>query len=136
MTHRHFKVFVILLIASGYAWLAWNWNDGAKGETQPLCLIKYATGLACPSCGTTRAVVQLAEGNIVRSVQTNPLGLIAAGFLLLAPFWLGYDFLKNKNATWLTYCWAEKKIQSNTVVSVALVVLVTVNWIWNIWKNL
>lgn len=136
MSDRRFKFFAILLVVSGYAWLAYNWSTNQEQEQHSLCIIKYVTGYPCPACGTTRSVILLAKGDMVNALQTNPFGLIAAGFLLLAPFWLCYDFLKKKNATWLTFRWAEKQIQSNSVIYISLIVLVAVNWIWNVFKDL
>jgi len=134
MNNRQFKFFAFFLVVGGYAWLALNWNFLGE-EKHSLCIVKYVTGYPCPACGTTRAVILLTKGNVVKAIQTNPLGLIAAGFLLLAPFWLCYDFFKRKEATWLTYRWAETKIQSNLIISISLVVLVAINWVWNIYKG-
>src|SRR4051812_6016749 len=112
MNNRQFKFFAFFLVVGGYAWLALNWNYQGE-QRHSLCIVKYVTGYPCPACGTTRAAILLTKGDVVKAIQTNPLGLIAAGFLLLAPFWLCYDFFKRKEATWLTYRWAETKIQSN-----------------------
>ena len=57
----------------------------------PACPFRVATGVACPSCGTTRAITALAEGDLVGALCWNPL--VVAGSLafviagLLAPTW-------------------------------------------------
>lgn len=47
-----------------------------------LCFFKYATGLDCPGCGLTRAVVFVFHGEIQQSLRLHLLGIPAA--LLIA----------------------------------------------------
>ncbi len=52
----------------------------------PQCLFKKLTGLPCPTCGATRAVVHLAHGDISHAFMMNPLtaaGVLAAIFFFL-----------------------------------------------------
>ena len=50
----------------------------------PACLFRAATGIPCPSCGTTRALVHLAHGDLAGSLILNPLfSLIMITALLL-----------------------------------------------------
>ena len=57
----------------------------------PACPFRVATGVACPSCGTGRALEALADGEVVGALSWNPL--VVAGSLafviggLLAPIW-------------------------------------------------
>jgi len=47
----------------------------------PSCAFKGITGIPCPTCGTTRAVVYLSRGDIAAAFTMNPLaalGLMAA----------------------------------------------------------
>jgi len=47
----------------------------------PACIFKGITGIPCPTCGTTRSVVYLSQGDIATALIMNPLaalGLIAA----------------------------------------------------------
>jgi hypothetical protein len=53
----------------------------------PACLFRAATGIPCPSCGTTRALLHLAHGDIAGSLFLNPLfslAMIVALVLFLA----------------------------------------------------
>ena len=50
-----------------------------------ICLFQTLTNLPCFSCGTTRAMVSLAQGDILASLSHNPLGLVLAfGFPMVA----------------------------------------------------
>jgi hypothetical protein len=42
------------------------------------CLFKLFTGIACPSCGTTRALASLAALDLPRAFALNPLAALAA----------------------------------------------------------
>ncbi len=47
----------------------------------PSCVFKGITGFPCPTCGTTRSVLYLSQGDIATALAMNPLaslGLIAA----------------------------------------------------------
>jgi hypothetical protein len=39
----------------------------------PACPFHALTGLPCPGCGATRALVALAQGDVVRAIGWNPL---------------------------------------------------------------
>ena len=47
-----------------------------------LCLFKRLTGVPCPTCGATRALMLLSAGRIAAAWQMNP-GLLSVMFLLL-----------------------------------------------------
>ncbi|MCZ7535537.1 MAG: DUF2752 domain-containing protein [Acidimicrobiia bacterium] len=52
------------------------------------CPLRATTGIPCPLCGMTRAVVAAVHGDVVASVAYNPAGIVAvllAVALLLVP---------------------------------------------------
>ena len=63
----------------------------AAAPFAPRCLWHTWTGLPCPACGTTRAIVHLLRGEAVQGIAMNPLAAIAVGAFLLggvvAPLW-------------------------------------------------
>jgi Protein of unknown function (DUF2752) len=58
----------------------------------PACPWHAVTGLACPGCGSTRAILRLLEGEFAAGFAFNPLATCAAvGFVvggIAAPVWL------------------------------------------------
>lgn len=101
----------------------------------PFCAFKFTTGHPCPACGTTRSVLLLFEGNFSEAILMNPLGLLGFLGLIALPIWLAFDFFQKKQTLWEAWN-AFEKILKIPIVYVPLIVLVLLNWIWNIYKGL
>lgn len=128
-------MLVSLLAAAGWVWLALNIIDQGHGAVPGLCLIKETTGFPCPSCGTTRAVLLLTQGEIVASMQKNPNGMIAAITLILLPVMLVFDMVSGKQTVPAVYAMLEAFFQRRRA-QLAGAALVLANWWWNIQKGL
>lgn len=130
------KLYLLVIIACfiGVIYLLYQLNSIAT-DTPTVCFIKAVTGYPCPSCGTTRAVVFLSKGEITASVQQNPFGLLVGFCMLFLPFWIGFDIVKNKNTFHHFYLKTESVLRKPKV-AVTLIVLVILNWIWNLYKHL
>lgn len=93
----------------------------------PACLWHVWTGLPCPGCGTTRAIVHLLLGEIVAAFAMNPLAAGAAvAFVaggLVAPLWLGLGGLVPVVPAQPRPAWA-----------LATFAMVTTNWAW-LWAS-
>ena len=122
------------LIVLGYSWIIINLILG-QGAKQIICPIKLTTGIPCPSCGSTRSVLNLLDGDLIAALQTNPLGLVIFSVLLVGPFWLMYDYFLKKDSLWICYNKVESVLK-NKKISLPLIMLVLINWIWNISKEL
>jgi len=61
-------------------------------QLAPACPLHALTGLACPTCGATRAALCLLEGRWSAALAINPLATVAlvAGMVggLVAPVWV------------------------------------------------
>lgn len=131
------KLYIIALLAciGGYIWLFSNLRHHREGGLPGGCLMKLITGIPCPSCGVTRAMILLLQGEIIASVSMNPLGLIVAAIMVLAPIWLLLDVVWNKQALFETYKKTEQLFKRPQLY-IPSIVLIVANWIWNISKNL
>jgi hypothetical protein len=90
--------------------------------------------LPCPSCGSTRAVLSILHGDLMRALFLNPLGFIIVLLLLLCPLWLLYDLFTGKTTLFKTYQTTEI-ILKRPIIVLPLILLISLNWIWNILKG-
>ncbi|OGW54249.1 MAG: hypothetical protein A2Z46_02110 [Nitrospirae bacterium RBG_19FT_COMBO_55_12] len=56
----------------------------------PACVFKGLAGIPCPTCGSTRAVVRLSQGNVAGALAANPL--LSAG-VMIALLYLFYSLI-------------------------------------------
>jgi len=132
------KLYMLVLIAcaAGGLWLAFNHQQEKKHKDGvEACLFKRFTNMPCPSCGSTRAVLSLTNGNIAGALHTNPLGLLLALILLVAPFWIIADVVRKKDSFLKIYQRTENMLNKPRY-AIPLLLLVVINWVWNISKGL
>lgn len=130
------KLYLIVLIAclSGYLYLLFITKYSNDGQIS-VCMIKNATGYPCPSCGTTRAVQAFFKGNLTGSFLFNPFGIIVSFALLVLPFWIGFDLATKRKSFYEAYNKMEVALKQKKI-AIPLIILVVLNWIWNIYKEL
>lgn len=132
------KLYTLLFIAcfAGYAWfiLALMLNE-VKSESLNVCVFKHATNLPCPSCGSTRSVISITQGNFSSALYTNPLGYLIAGLMFILPFWLLFDIIRKRKTLFQFYTKFEIFLRK-PVYAIPAIVLIVLNWIWNIAKGI
>lgn len=130
------KLYSLLLIAclAGFIYLFYSIHT-MQSQTFRVCLIKNVTGYPCPSCGTTRAVTLLLDGKITESLLLNPFGILIAIIMTIFPLWILADIFLKKETFYSWYKKTEAIIRKPWLASV-LILLVLLNWIWNIYKHL
>ncbi|MHC8948427.1 DUF2752 domain-containing protein [Sphingobacterium hungaricum] len=133
---RKLYLFLFSACAVAYVWLfSTKYGNSVIGESVTLCPFKLVTGLPCPSCGSTRSMHCLIDGNISESIQTNPLGIVLAVAMLVIPFWIIYDWVSNKKSAFFAF----RKMESlfrKPIIYLPFILLIMANWIWNIEKGL
>lgn len=117
----------------GGIWLLINPYMGIHGT---VCPVKAVTGYPCPSCGSTRAIHLLFEGRFTDAVMLNPLGIVSLLLLVFIVTLLVIDIVAKKDFYYRSYEWLGKVLREHRKLSAVLIVLVIVNWIWNIHKGL
>jgi hypothetical protein len=129
------KLYLLVITATllGLAWVVFNFTHPYGIQAPELCLFKRATGIPCPSCGSTHAVMCIAHLDLKGAWHENPLGFVIALALLVLPAWILYDIANNKSTFYYFYDRTERYI-SRRWVAIPLALLVAANWIWSIYK--
>lgn len=131
MTKKSLYKLAILLCVAGYVWLGWSWVEcGAGGAASP-CLIRNLYHIPCPSCGSTRAVMALLQGNFGEAFSWNPLGFILLVGLIVLPLWLLYDGLMRKDSLYRFYLWVDRVFQRKAVFLFFILVILFI-WCLNL----
>lgn len=99
------------------------------------CFIKQISGVPCPTCGTTRSVITIIKGNYLAALNINPIGYLVIIIMLIVPVWICIDWLLKKH-TALTYYKKAEQFLKKPPVAILFILLLIVNWIWNIYKRL
>jgi hypothetical protein len=132
------KLYVLLSTAclAGYIWLIVTYyRSEPNGNELGICLFKRVTGIPCPSCGSTRSVLSLLKGDISGALFWNPFGLILLAVMILSPIWILYDLVRQKATLFKVYTNSEQFLKRKWV-AISAILIVLVNWIWNIYKGL
>ena len=91
------------------------------------CLIDKITGIECPVCGTTRAFCELSSGNLTNAYHLNKTSiLVALFFIIQIP-------LRIISIVGITKSIKINKISK--VFSQAILTIILINWIINIFTN-
>lgn len=89
-----------------------------------LCMLRNTTGIPCPGCGLTRAIVAAVHGDWRGSFAYHRLGPLVVGFLILQLLyrlsWMGLPAFRTQiNRVGTLFDWA----------LIPLMVLLLINWI-------
>lgn len=137
MTLNRNKLYSILFISciAGYIWLCFSLtNIETNSEAFDVCLIKHITNIPCPSCGSTRSIISLTKGNFFEALCINPMGFIVAVIMFSAPLWIIFDIATRQKTLFDFYLKIETYLKRPRY-SIPLILLVVINWIWNITKG-
>lgn len=132
------KLYTLLFISclAGYIYLYISLTSNfIEHKSVEVCPIKFTTNMPCPSCGSTRSVISIVNGKFRDALSINPLGYIIAIVMVLIPLWLLIDVLIKKKSLFKFYIKMETYLKKPQL-AIPLIVLVLINWIWNITKGL
>ena len=131
--HRFYFVILLILLA-GWVWLFFNLSF--TGHSFTICLFKKLTGLPCPSCGSTRAITILFRGGLLQSLYINPVGLVMLVVSMTTSIWLTLDLLMSRSALYRFYLRCENYLQAHPTALFLFLGMISINWLWNIYKGL
>lgn len=135
MPKKNLYLLILGFALAGYAWVILNhYLMKTNNPTLNVCLFRQATGIPCPSCGTTHAILSITKGNFRQATEENILGFPVALMLVIFPVWILIDLIRKKESFYQFYLGAESFLRKKWVAWSALVFLL-VNWGWNIFKN-
>lgn len=129
------SLYTILIIAclAGYIWLYIALSN--ETETVNACVFKFISNNPCPSCGTTRSVIQIIQGQFMEALLLNPIGYIVFFILLICPIWIMTDLVMTQNSFYHFYLRIEQIVKIKTI-KFSVIILILLNWYWNIIKDL
>lgn len=81
-----------------------------------LCLLRRFTGIPCPGCGSTTVFIEAGHGHWLGALEANPVTVLCAFGLLLAPLGPG------------RWWWELPNKRRNIIIGSAL----TVSWAWQL----
>ncbi len=91
-------------------------------ELMPSCVFRAFTGIPCPTCGATRSLVHLANGNLSASFGMNPaIALLMFAALLMFVYDVATLFSGSRISLSLTP-------REATLMRVGVVVVLLANW--------
>jgi hypothetical protein len=128
-------LFVFILTGIGYTWIFFNIYFNKLNSSLTVCVLKSTTGIPCPSCGATRSLGSIIDLNFYMALQINPLGYLIALALVLFPLWILFDLIFRRESFFLFYVFFIQSIL-NRKNSIFFIVLIIINWIWNIYKGI
>ena len=77
----------------------------------------------------------LAQGDLKSSLAINPVGILAAMMLVAVPLMLIYDLIACKQLVFDLFKKTEAVVRTRPI-AIILLILIVLNWMWNIQKNL
>lgn len=137
MIQNRNKLYLFLFTACifGYVWIYYNLLKTNLDSGITACYFKNLTSLPCPSCGSTRSIISIFNGNFIQALQINPLGFLVFVIMLILPIWILFDLILKRDSFYIFYKKFEQKLRK-PIFYIPLITLVIINWIWNINKAL
>lgn len=135
MVNQRNRLYLITGIVCFFA-ILWLLIDYFSLAEITVCPVKLVSGYPCPSCGTTRSIQALMHGHIGEAFMINPFGIISVAIIIGVLILLMLDLTTKKDYYYKTYRKIELYLQKHKIVSAGLIILVIINWAWNISKGL
>ncbi len=116
------------MAASGL--ISLGWLD--LGLPTPLCPLHALTGIPCPTCGMTRGLGGLLQGQIEEALLFNPLMVVALLSALLYLLYAGVVVIGRLPRL----RWGPLSRTAAICGRIGVVLLIAVNWIYLMWKKI
>jgi hypothetical protein len=77
----------------------------------------------------------LLQGDLAGALLWNPFGFLILGGLMVLPFWMTHDVIRKQRTLMAAYQTMEKMVKQK-MIAWPLVIIVVLNWCWNIYKGI
>ncbi|NNK90217.1 MAG: DUF2752 domain-containing protein [Saprospiraceae bacterium] len=136
MSRKSLYTFMIGGWIAGIIFLFLHMNNFGihLSEGQTFCISNNVLGIPCPSCGATRSVIAILNGQFIQGLLYNPIGYLLV-LLLSSPLWIIYDIMTTSSGFYNFYRKTEFMLRQKLVLFPALILIIA-NWIWNLYKYL
>lgn len=137
LSRRRLTTLSLTLSLLIYAWVGLNLllQGRPTGVDLTICPLRLVTDIPCATCGTTRALCALSEGQWLESLRLNPLGIVVAIATIVSSLWIAYDALTGQQSYYQSYLKIINSPRRKYIV-VSICTLLLINGIWNILKTL
>jgi len=132
------KLYSLIITAClmGYIWLFLNLNSPRVGQDEwTICPLKLTTSIPCPSCGTTRSVMSIYDGQFLKALFWNPFGFLVAICMIVCPIWVIIDWWHRNDSFFRAYHLFENRLKGSKYTYL-LISIILINWCWNLIKDL
>ena len=89
----------------------------------PSCVFRGMSGLPCPTCGTTRALLSMAKGNFIDAMTMNPLVVVLLTAAIASCLYSFVSLLFGTRR--MTFSLSERE---KDVMRITAVMIVLLNW--------
>lgn len=136
LNRNRLYTLLLLLCAASSGWVVYLFFSSYRQISAVFCPAQWLYNIPCPSCGTTRAVILIMEGNLKGALLSNPLGFAAFFMLIILPVWIFTDLFQKSDSLYRTFQQSERILVNHKWIAALLVIFIIANWIWNITKGL
>ena len=127
--------FYRLTLGGSIAGFIYLWWVRTSTTSLLVCPINSITGYPCPSCGTTRTILQILSFDLIQSSLFNPLAYIVLMGMMVLPVWTVLDLIRKKTSLYSVVSSGEQLLQNQPVLRWALLGIMAIIWMWLILQN-
>jgi hypothetical protein len=132
MSRKKLYLLILCFAFAGCFWVILNhYLLNVDLHTPDVCLFRQVTGIPCPSCGTTHAVLSIMKGHFLQAMSENILGFPVALMMMVFPVWIAIDLIRRRESFYTFYLFAESILRKSWVAWPALGLLL-INWGYHI----
>ena len=131
---RRIYLLTLVLLLAGSAWMFVNVSHGVDGD-HTICIFKNLTSLPCPSCGTTRALALILNGQVADALEMNPMGIVTTLLFAICFSSVLRDSLLGRTDFLVLWNKSEQLLKKKYLY-LPLTGLILINWCWSIAKGL